>query len=231
MRLILPGGQCKCSIISKVGEITTHTQFPSYMAYDVISEVGFGAPFGFIEQGKDVGGLIQGFHDGLPAFGVLARLHPFTSWIKTTWMKKYFVAKPEDDSGIGVLMRFRDSLIQQRLDDVKSGKALDRVDLLQTFIDARTEDGNPLDLEYIKAEVLLVLLAGADTTGTVFQAMIPYLIQTPGVYDKMMAEIDEAARKGILGAGIAQYADVLEHLPYYVACVRETLRLLSLIHI
>lgn len=24
-----------------------------------------GAPFGFVEQGKDVGGLIQGFHDGL----------------------------------------------------------------------------------------------------------------------------------------------------------------------
>lgn len=24
-----------------------------------------GAPFGFVEQGEDVGGLIQGFHDGL----------------------------------------------------------------------------------------------------------------------------------------------------------------------
>ncbi|PLN76164.1 cytochrome protein [Aspergillus taichungensis] len=210
---------------ARTGDAFDFAWWAVYMAYDVISEAGFGAPFGFIEQGKDVGGLIQGFHDGLPAFGVLARLHPFTSWIKTTWMKKYFVAKPEDDSGIGVLMRFRDSLIQQRLDDVKNGKALDRVDLLQTFIDARTEEGKPLDLEYIKAEVLLVLLAGADTTGTVFQAMIVHLMQSPGVYDKMMAEIDEAARKGVLGAGIAQYADVLEHLPYYVACVRETLRL------
>lgn len=53
-----------------------------YMAYDVISEVGFGAPFGFVEQGKDVEGLIQGFHDGLVPFGIMARLHPFTNWVK-----------------------------------------------------------------------------------------------------------------------------------------------------
>lgn len=36
-----------------------------FVAYDIISEVGFGEPFGFIKQGIDVSGLIQGFHDGL----------------------------------------------------------------------------------------------------------------------------------------------------------------------
>ena len=49
-----------------------------FMAYDIISEVGFGAPIGFIEKGEDIGGLIQGFHDGLPAFGLMCRLYPFT---------------------------------------------------------------------------------------------------------------------------------------------------------
>ncbi|GES56824.1 cytochrome P450 monooxygenase [Aspergillus terreus] len=197
-----------------------------YMAYDVISEVGFGAPFGFIEQGKDVGGLIQGFHDGLPAFGLLARLHPFTSWIKTTFLKKYLVAKPEDDSGIGVLMRFRDRLIDQRLRDMeKSGGDIGRIDLLQTFLDARTEDDKPLDMEYIKAEVLLVLLAGADTTGTVFQAMMHNLFVNSEIYERMMEEIDNAVREGLISEDMPQYDEILEHLPYFVACVRETLRL------
>lgn len=58
------------------------------MAYDVISEVGFGAPFGFIEQGGDVGGLIHSLHDGFEIFGLLARIHPFTRWAKTTFLKK-----------------------------------------------------------------------------------------------------------------------------------------------
>lgn len=194
------------------------------MAYDIISEIGFGAPFGFIEKGEDIGGLIQGFHDGLPAFGLLARLHPFTSWVKTTFLKKYLVATPQDDSGIGVLMRFRDRLINQRIEDIKSEKKIERADLLQLLFEARTDEGKPLDTEYIRAEVLLVLLAGADTTGTAFQAMIQFLLENPAAYERMMAEIDEAASKGLI-SDMPQYDEVLEHLPFYVGCVKETMRL------
>lgn len=103
-----------------------------YMAYDVVSEIGFGAPFGFIEQGKDVEGLIKGFHDGLVPFGIMARLWPFTNWMKSTFLGKYMVATPEQDSGIGTLMRFRDRLIAERYEDIKQGSAGNRVDLLQT---------------------------------------------------------------------------------------------------
>ena len=104
-----------------------------YMTYDVISDIGFGGPFGFIEQGRDVGGLIQGFHDGLDLFGLLASLYPFTAWIKTTWIgTKYLVAKPEDASGIGSLMRFRDRLLAERINEMENGKGRERVDLLQT---------------------------------------------------------------------------------------------------
>lgn len=194
------------------------------MAYDIISEIGFGAPFGFIEKGEDIGGLIQGFHDGLPAFGLLARLHPFTSWLKTTFLKKYLVATPADNSGIGVLMRFRDKLISQRIKDNNSEKEAKRVDLLQMLLDARTDEDKPLDLEYIRAEVLLVLLAGADTTGTAFQAMIHFLLENPAAYRRMMEEIDAASKAGVLSE-MPQFDEVLTHLPFYVSCVKETMRL------
>ncbi|EDP48503.1 cytochrome P450 monooxygenase, putative [Aspergillus fumigatus A1163] len=210
---------------AQTGEIFDFSWWAVYMAYDIISEIGFGAPFGFVEQGQDVGGLIQGFHDGLPAFGLLARLHPFTSWMKTTFMKKYLVATPQDDSGIGVLMRFRDRLIDQRFRELEAKKDIGRIDLLQTFIEARTEDGSPLDMEYLKAEVLLVLLAGADTTGTVFQALVHFLLTHRDAYRRLMEEIDAATAQGLISDPVPQYDEIVEHLPYYVACVRETLRL------
>lgn len=146
--LTFRGGLCKYPLQTVYEDVTDNVR---YLVYDIISEIGFGAPFGFIEQGKDVGGLIQGFHDGLPAFGLLARLYPFTDWMKSTFLKKYLVATPADDTGIGVLMRFRDRLIAERLQDIEEKKKINRVDLMQTFLEARTEDGKPLDMEYIRA--------------------------------------------------------------------------------
>lgn len=128
----------------------------------------------------------------------MARLYPFTNWIKSTFLRKYLVASPEQDSGVGTLMRFRDRLIEERYQNIEAGTTKGRTDLLQTFIDARDEEGKPLDLEYIRAEILLVLLAGADTTGTQLQAMMMYLMSNPRVYEKLMEELDTATREGKL---------------------------------
>jgi hypothetical protein len=102
-----------------------------FLTYDVSSEVGFGVPFGFVEKGEDIGGLIQGIDDGSPYFGLMCRLYPLTKWVKPTPLSYLLVARPEDDNGMGVLMRFRDKLFEQRAKDIKAGTTGGRVDLLQ----------------------------------------------------------------------------------------------------
>jgi len=195
------------------------------MAYDVISEIGFGAPVGFVKAGHDKDGIIANLHSGLHKKAIGNRLYPFLKFMKNTYLgRRYLAASPGDNSGLGVLMKLRDQVLDARLEDIKLGTTGDRVDLLQLFLDARTEDGQPLDIPYIKGEILVVLLAGADTTGTVMQGLIHQVLTRPDVYEKLMEEIDDVTRKGLLSP-MPQWDEVTEHCPYYVACVREVMRL------
>jgi cytochrome P450 len=197
-----------------------------FLAYDVISEIGFGAPIGFIEAGEDRDRIVPNLHAGLRSKAIWNRVYPFLKFAKNTWLvRKYFESKPDDPSGLGILMRLRDRLLDRRLSDIKTGAAMERTDLLQTILDARTADGQPLPIPLIKAEILLVLLAGADTTGTVMQGLIHHCITRPEIYDKISQEIDEVTRKGLVSSPMPQFEEVSRHCPYYVACVWEVMRL------
>ncbi|KAI8624584.1 cytochrome P450 [Xylariaceae sp. FL1651] len=211
-------------LFAQTGEKFDFAPWSVYLAYDIIGDIGFGGPFGFVSQAKDVEGLIQGFHDGSVPFGLMARLYPFTNLIKKTFLGKYLIASPEQDNGVGVLMRFRDKLLAKRLDDIEKKNLRGRVDLLQTYLEARDEKGEALSIDYIKVEMVLVLLAGAVTTGSASQALMREIMGKPSVYKRMMEELDSATREGKLSS-MPQYEEVVAYCPYFVACVRESLRL------
>ena len=109
------------------------SMWATYLVFDIISEVAFGKPFGFVDEARDVSGLIHGWHQGLWGYSILSRLHPMTTWLKRTPLQKYMVANPDQNFGIGVLMRFRDNLIKQRVKDIEEGKIRpdEKVDFLQ----------------------------------------------------------------------------------------------------
>ncbi|MCJ1356967.1 MAG: hypothetical protein MMC33_006963 [Icmadophila ericetorum] len=206
------------------GEPFDFAFWASYLTFDILSDIGFGEPFGFVETASDVGGLIANLRDGFLSFGILARLYPLTGWIKKTWLGQILIAGPEDETGIGALMRFRDEFIDRRIDEIESGTVKSRADILQAILEARTDKGKPLDLACIKAEALLIMMAGADTTASAISSLFHNILTSPTVRAKITAEIDHASAAGKLSA-IPQYDEVLKHCPYYVVCIHETLRL------
>lgn len=125
---------------------------------------------------------------------------------------------------MGVLIRFRDKLIDKRQADLKIGKPVERTDFLQTFIDARIEDDMPLPDQVIRAELLIVLIAGANTVASVFQAFIQYIVMNPDMHKRLTQEIDSAIQKGLISK-TPRYGEVTQHLPYYSACLYESMRL------
>jgi len=61
-------------------------------------------PFGFIEKGGDVGGLVKATREVPVAFSVFGKICPFTKWSLTTWLKRYLYRRPRQKGGIGLLI-------------------------------------------------------------------------------------------------------------------------------
>lgn len=77
-----------------------------YLAYDTITEVCFGEPFGFIETGSDVGGLIACLEQGMPAGATLMRSPRFLQFLRRIGVAKWLLPAPkEDDKGIGRILK------------------------------------------------------------------------------------------------------------------------------
>ena len=81
-----------------------------------------------------------------------------------------------------------------------------------------------MSLDSIHAELTTVLLAGADTIATASCSIIIYILQSPQALAKVLYEYKRGRQLGLLSP-VPQQAEVLEHCLYYVACVKETMRI------
>lgn len=77
-----------------------------------------------------------------------------------------------------------------------------------------------------RAHVTLLIQAGADTTATALSSTLRFLMVQDGgrVLAKARAEIEAAERAGQLSDPIT-YEESRRHLPYFGACIKESLRL------
>lgn len=85
-------------------------------------------------------------------------------------------------------------------------------------------DGHPLNASQKRAHVTLLIQAGADTTGTALGSILRYLTTNPTILKKAREEIERAEQAGKLSNPV-QFEEVRVHLPYFVACIKEGIRL------
>ncbi len=91
--------------------------------------------------------------------------------------------------------------------------------VLTTFVNSRTEAGEPLSDNEIRDQVVSLIAAGYETTSGAVAWAIYAMLSTPGVWERAVNEI-----QSILG-GRVPGADDLKALTYLNGVVHETLRL------
>ena len=67
------------------------------------------------------------------------------------------------------------------------------------------------------------MVAASDTTAAFFCGFVRFVIETPGVYEKLVAEIDDFDKRGMLAHPVPLYEEIMK-LPYFKACHLEVTR-------
>src|SRR5262249_36264352 len=93
-----------------------------------------------------------------------------------------------------------------------------RSDILSLLVQARDEEGRPLDDQALRDELMTMLLAGHETTATALAWAVSHVLAHPAVYQRLRDELH--------GAGPAPLdPQRVTRLEYLDAVCRETLRL------
>ncbi|WP_034267528.1 cytochrome P450 [Haloechinothrix halophila] len=92
-------------------------------------------------------------------------------------------------------------------------------DLLDALLAARDDDGNPLDEQQIRDELMTFLLAGHETTANALAWTLLLLSRHPAARDRLVAEVDD-----VLSGRPATAAD-MNKLEWTSAVLSESMRL------
>lgn len=193
-------------------------------AADIMTMLSFTHPFGFVKNSRDERNILGSWRQGLDFFGFAGRSKFFQNYLMhMPGLGAIIFPKITDNNGMGWLMGEAYRQVNEREALLKKDSYEGDPDFMQHCLDAR-RDGQPLTDGEKVAHVTLLIQAGADTTGTGLGSTLRYLMINPEQKLRAQNEIDEADRAGKLSTPV-KYEEVREHLPFFVACIKESLRL------
>ncbi|KAJ5546673.1 cytochrome P450 benzoate 4-monooxygenase [Penicillium frequentans] len=203
----------------------------NYLAFDIIGDLAFGAPFGMLKNGKDIAEMRKS-PDEPPQYvaavevlnrrgevsatlGCLPALKPWAKWIPDRFFTEGLAAV-ENLAGVAIARvneRVKPEVVEKNT----------RVDLLAHLMEGKDETGEKLGLEELTAEALTQLIAGSDTTSNTSCAILYWCIRTPGVIEKLQKVLDETIPKDVDVPSHAMVKDI----PYLQWVISETMRIHS----
>lgn len=177
------------------------------LTLDIVLQTVLGGGLG--ELAGDVGHALD---DVMLAFDAEQRSvrRLFARWLKPR-------LDPRMAAAIVVLDRAGERLISEARADLAAGK--ERHDLLTRLLEAKGDDGEPMDDRQVRDEVLTLLTAGHETTALALTWTLLHLADHPEVLAQLRSELQ--TQLDDRAAGVAD----LGSLPYTKAVLLESMRL------
>ncbi|KGO49055.1 Cytochrome P450, E-class, group I [Penicillium expansum] len=197
-----------------------------YYAFDVVGEFVFAKKLGFLEEGRDIDGMIEAIQGMLvyaSLCGQIPEMHPL---LLGNPLFPIFVPSMESwDKVLQFTLKAMSSRIPLKRDgELKEENKQDGADMLSRWMAVHRENPQKLSTRDVVVHLSTNVFAGSDTTAIALRAVVYLLMQNPDVMSKVHSEIDDASRDGKISDPVS-YRESLTHLPFLGAVFKEAMRL------
>ncbi|KAJ0117715.1 Pisatin demethylase [Diaporthe amygdali] len=191
-------------------------RFFTYTTFDVVGEVIFSKSFGFLREGKDIGGAIanslaQNIY--VAVGGYMQWFHLLLSNPLVTWL---------DILPFGHIIDTAMGAIKER---EKNPEA--RFDAVAHWFRYLEQNPDRMTAREIQSAAANAVAAGADTVACGLQSFVYHMIRRPDLWQRVRKEIDDA---GLSAPGmqkkVVPYSEA-QKLLLLQACIKEALRVFS----
>lgn len=200
-----------------------------YFTFDVMSDLTYSKPHGFITHGEDMHGIIgwvmsfvnYSFIVGqMPWVDMLLRHNLILMWLE----RRGWYAGNTFPGATFAIQR-----IQEREQEKLTGNGTDkREDLLDKFRRAKQERPEHITDKAVLGLSLSTMLAGAETSAISLTAIFYYVLRTPGCYSKLREELDKHLQPASSATNSTYFQTPFSEareLPYLHACIQEAFRM------
>ncbi|ORY63884.1 cytochrome P450 [Pseudomassariella vexata] len=190
-------------------------KFLSYTVFDNTGEALFSEPFGFISEGRDVGGALRNneiLNPVVAAFGFLTVFQWIFANPVVTWL------------GVLPMGHLFDTTTRAMKKRQKNPDA--RFDIAAHWFRMQQKNPDRLSLRQVEAQATLSVGGGADTISCGIQSFVYHMMRRPELWERARHEIDAVNKDGICQGTPVSFSEA-QNMPFLQACVKEALRILG----
>ncbi|KAH0565669.1 hypothetical protein GP486_000943 [Trichoglossum hirsutum] len=200
----------------RVGQSVDLGKWLQLLAFDVIGEITFSKPFGFVQEGNDDGSFKS--LDNAFAFGVWIAQVPWLFWIIFNLKCLIWSSQGVSDD-MGKVF----SMATEEMNKRKKLGVVDRPDMLGKALKLQREKPAEVNDGVLNVIAGQNAIAGSDTTAITMRAIIYYLLKKPAYMARLRAEVEKNQTQGLLSNPVT--FEQARKMPYLQACISEGLRM------
>ncbi|TKA74808.1 hypothetical protein B0A49_02599 [Cryomyces minteri] len=221
-------------LFCNTGKSCNFSEWLQFFAFDVIGELTWSKPLGFIEKHEDVDGIVAFLGKFLSYAGPIGQMPFLDLLLEKNWIKLSLERWGFTKTVFPVTKFALDRSAERysEMQKIKEGGLVDEssgrgVDLLSKFTQAQHAHPDFMTDTQVLTSTISMVFAGSETTAISLSSVFYHLLKHPRVYQKLMQELEDGTRNGTIEDrpnGAVSWAES-QKLPYLDAVIQESFRM------